>query len=109
MSSADLWVTPPEGEQASDRLDRDFDGKRLGDTGYAREEAVAELAAAFLCEDLGTTPEPRGDHASYLALDILREGQARPSQPPPMRSALSTSSTAWSWRDAAMLRPECAL
>jgi antirestriction protein ArdC len=57
------------------RLDRDFGGKRFGDTGYAREELVAELGAAFLCADLGITPEPREDHASYLAhwLQILRE------------------------------------
>jgi len=39
------------------------------------EELVAELGAAFLCADLGITPEPREDHASYLAhwLEILRE------------------------------------
>ena len=57
------------------RLDRDFGGKRFGDTGYAREELVAELGAAFLCADLGITPEPREDHASYLAhwLQILHE------------------------------------
>jgi antirestriction protein ArdC len=57
------------------RLARDFGGKRFGDTGYAREELVAELGAAFLCADLGITPEPREDHASYLAhwLQILRE------------------------------------
>jgi antirestriction protein ArdC len=57
------------------RLDRDFGAKRFGDTGYAREELVAELGAAFLCADLGITPEPREDHASYLAhwLQILRE------------------------------------
>jgi antirestriction protein ArdC len=28
---------------------------------------VAELGAAFLCADLGISPEPREDHASYLA------------------------------------------
>jgi antirestriction protein ArdC len=57
------------------RLNRDFGGKRFGDTGYAREELVAELGAAFLCADLGITAEPREDHASYLAhwLQILRE------------------------------------
>jgi antirestriction protein ArdC len=27
---------------------------------------VAEIGAAFLCCDLGITPEPRADHASYL-------------------------------------------
>jgi antirestriction protein ArdC len=25
------------------------------------------LGAAFLCADLGITPEPREDHASYIA------------------------------------------
>ena len=38
-----------------------------GDEGYAREELVAELGAAFLCADLDLTPEVRDDHASYIA------------------------------------------
>jgi antirestriction protein ArdC len=49
------------------RLARDFGGTRFGDAGYAREELTAELGAAFLCADLGITPEPREDHAAYLA------------------------------------------
>jgi len=49
------------------RLDRDFGGKRFGDTGYAREELVAELGAAFLFAELGITPEPGEEHAPYLA------------------------------------------
>ncbi len=49
------------------RLDRDFGRKRFGDAGYATEELVAELGAAFLCADLGITPEVREDHAAYLA------------------------------------------
>ena len=38
------------------------------------EELVAELGAAFLCADLGITPEVREDHAAYLAawLEVLR-------------------------------------
>jgi len=48
------------------RLDRDFGRKRFGDAGYAMEELVAELGAAFLCADLGLSPEPREEHASYL-------------------------------------------
>ena len=48
------------------RLERDFGRQRFGDEGYAREELVAELGAAFLCADLGITPEPRDDHAAYL-------------------------------------------
>ena len=48
------------------RLDRDFGRKRWGDEGYAMEEMVAELGAAFLSADLELTPEPRDDHASYI-------------------------------------------
>lgn len=49
------------------RLERDFGRKAWGDEGYAREELVAELGAAFLCADLGLTPEVRDDHAAYIA------------------------------------------
>jgi antirestriction protein ArdC len=49
------------------RLDRDFGRKRWGDEGYAAEELVAELGSAFLCADLDLTPEPREDHAAYIA------------------------------------------
>jgi len=57
------------------RLNREFGRKRFGDQAYAREEMVAELGAAFLCADLGITPEPREDHAAYLGhwLKVLRE------------------------------------
>jgi len=49
------------------RLNReDFGRKRWGDEGYAMEELVAELGAAFLCADLSITPEVREDHASYI-------------------------------------------
>jgi antirestriction protein ArdC len=48
------------------RLDRDLGRKRWGDSGYAMEELVAELGSAFLCADLGITPEVREDHASYI-------------------------------------------
>lgn len=56
------------------RLARDFGSKRWGDHGYAIEELVAELGAAFLCADLGLSVEPREDHASYLAgwLSIMK-------------------------------------
>jgi antirestriction protein ArdC len=49
------------------RVDRDFGRKRFGDEGYAMEELVAELGAAFLSADLELTPEVRGDHAAYIA------------------------------------------
>ncbi len=48
------------------RLNRDFGSKRFGDEGYAREELVAEIGAAFLCAELGITPEIREDHAAYI-------------------------------------------
>jgi len=63
------WTSHP------DRLARDFGAKRFGDTGYAREELVAEIGAAFLCAHLQITVEPREDHAAYIAhwLQLLCE------------------------------------
>lgn len=57
------------------RLDREFGRKRWGDAGYAMEELVAELGAAFVCADLSLTPEVREDHASYIAswLKVLKD------------------------------------
>lgn len=57
------------------RLNRSFDQKRFGDAGYAQEELVAELGAAFLCADLGLALEDRPDHAAYIAswLKALRD------------------------------------
>ncbi len=57
------------------RLERDFGRKRWGDEGYAMEELVAELGAAFLSADLDLTPEPREDHAAYIAswLKVLKD------------------------------------
>jgi antirestriction protein ArdC len=40
---------------------------KMANESYAMEELVAELGAAFLCAELGITPEPRQDHANYLA------------------------------------------
>lgn len=56
------------------RLNREFGRKRWGDTGYAAEELVAELGAAFLCADLAITAETREDHAAYVRtwLDVLQ-------------------------------------
>jgi len=61
--------------KAPARLDRDFGRKRFGDAGYAMEELVAELGAAFLCADLGLSPEPKEEHAAYLAhwLAVMKE------------------------------------
>lgn len=57
------------------RLDRDFGRTRWGDAGYAREELVAELGAAFLCADLGLELTPREDHAAYIGhwLQVLAD------------------------------------
>ena len=62
------WTKSPK------RLERDFGRKRWGDEGYAMEELVAELGAAFLCVDLGLSPEPRADHADYIGhwLGVLK-------------------------------------
>ena len=56
------------------RLERGFGRKSWGDEGYAREELVAELGAAFLSADLGITPEVREDHSAYIAswLEVLK-------------------------------------
>jgi antirestriction protein ArdC len=63
------WTKHPK------RLDRDFGRKKWGDEGYAKEELVAELGAAFLCADLALTPEPGTDHAAYIQswLKVLKE------------------------------------
>jgi len=57
------------------RLDRDLGRKRWGDEGYAMEELVAELGAAFLSSDLGLSPEVRADHAGYIAswIKVLKD------------------------------------
>ncbi len=56
------------------RLARDMGRVKWGDEGYAREELVAELGAAFLCADLAITPDVREDHAAYIAswLTVLK-------------------------------------
>ncbi len=65
------WTKHPK------RLDRNFGRKRWGDEGYAREELVAELGAAFLCADLDLTPEPGADHAAYIQswLKVLKNSK----------------------------------
>jgi antirestriction protein ArdC len=42
---------------------------------YAMEELCAEIGAAFLCADLGITPETRDDHAAYIQswLKVLKD------------------------------------
>lgn len=59
---------------AEKRLNRVF-GKRFGDEQYAGEELVAEISSAFLCADLGITPEPREDVSAYVGtwLKVLKD------------------------------------
>ena len=47
------------------RCDRDL-RNRFGSEAYAAEELIAELGSAFLCAELGITPQPRLDHAQYI-------------------------------------------
>lgn len=57
------------------RLNRDMGRKKWGDAGYAMEELVAEMGSAFLCAELGLTPDIRNDHAAYIAswLQVLKD------------------------------------
>lgn len=57
------------------RLDRDFGAKRFGDAGYALEELVAELCAAFVGATVSLPSDHIEDHASYIHswLGALRE------------------------------------
>ena len=73
MSYADIGITRTG--RSTSRLNRDFGGHRFGSEGYALEELVAELGAAFLCADLELSLEPREDHASYIAtwLSVLAQ------------------------------------
>jgi antirestriction protein ArdC len=65
------WTSHP------DRLDRDFGRKAYGDEGYAQEELVAELGAAFISAELGIKLEDREDHSAYIAswLKALKNDQ----------------------------------
>src|SRR5262249_30253004 len=61
------WTGGPQ------RLNRDMRPK-YGSQGYAMEELVAELGAAFLCAFLRISVTPRPDHGAYIAgwLEVLR-------------------------------------
>lgn len=54
--------------KAEKRLNRDFGAARFGDEGYAMEELVAELGAAFIMAEIGHQPAIREDHAPYIAV-----------------------------------------
>ena len=55
-------------------MDRDFGRKRWGDEGYAMEELVAEMAAAFVGADIGIAPMVLDEHAAYIGswLKVLK-------------------------------------
>lgn len=61
--------------KAEKRLNRELGMKQWGDEGYAVEELVAELGSVYLAADLGIAPQPRADHASYIAvwLKVLKQ------------------------------------
>jgi antirestriction protein ArdC len=61
------------------RLARDFGRRQYGDEGYAQEELVAELGAAFLCAHLELASDPREENASYIAtwLEALKNDSQR--------------------------------
>lgn len=48
------------------RLGRDYGDARFGNTGYAREEIVAELCSVFLGQHLGFTAHTLEMNAAYL-------------------------------------------
>ena len=71
---ATLAHEPTHWTKHKTRLDREFGRKKWGDEGYAKEELVAELGAAFLCADLALTPKVGEDHAAYIHKDICVTG-----------------------------------
>ncbi|MGA0602974.1 ArdC family protein [Caulobacter sp. KR2-114] len=80
---------------APHRLDRDLTG-RFGSEAYAFEELIAELGAAFICADLALTPEPRPDHAHYLASWV----QVLQDDPRAIFTAAGHAQTAADWLHA---------
>lgn len=74
------------------RLGRQLENKR-GSDAYAFEELIAELTAAICCASFEISPEPRPDHAQYLAgwIRILR------ADPQAFGKAASAAQKAASW------------
>lgn len=77
---------------AKHRLDRKFSSK-LDKPGYAAEELVAELGAAFLCAFHGIGKGGRDDHARYLN-NWIRMLKDRPKS---LAEAASLASNAVEW------------
>ena len=69
--------------------ERDFRLRPRKPVARRERRVVAELGAAFLCAELGITPEVREDHAAYLGhwLTVLKEDKRLYSPPQPMRNA----------------------
>lgn len=61
---------------AEKRLNRKG-GKKFGDNGYATEELIAEITAAFLCAEFDITTLDKGDHAAYIShwLKVLNDNK----------------------------------
>ncbi len=80
---------------AKHRLDRDLTG-RFGSAKYAMDEIVVELTSSFLMADLGTTHEPRPEHAAYIAswLKVLKD------DPRAIFTAASKAQAAADWMHA---------
>lgn len=81
------------------RLNRDLLNAK-GDTGYAKEELVAEFTAAMLCAMLGISNAPRPDHAQYIKnwLQVLRDD---------VRFAVHASSQAQKAADFILTAADC--
>jgi hypothetical protein len=97
--SAMRRATPPRRRtswRTERRLDRDFGGKRFGDTGYAREELVAELAPRS-CARISASRPSRARTTRRTSRTGSRSSakiSAQSSRPPRTRSAPSIFSTA---------------
>ncbi len=80
---------------AKHRLDRNL-RFRFGDAEHAMEEVIAELTSAMLCGDLDITPQPRLDHAHYIAswLKVLRSDKTAI-----FTAAAKASQAAQHWHD----------
>lgn len=86
---------------APKRLNRDL-RSRFGSAGYAMEELVAELGAAFLSATLGITNAPRPDHAAYLStwIGVLKRDKRA------IFSAASKAQKAVDWMAACQVEAE---
>jgi antirestriction protein ArdC len=80
LAHESAWLT-----RHPSRLDRSFDQQRYVDVGFAKEELVTELGAAFLCANLGLKFEDRNDHAAYIGFGLELHGNDKRASLPPLR------------------------